>query len=366
MSQEEWPCILPINPRKSRPVPLPHRGLNSPTGDAAPSCRPCRRWARPPSPTRVLGSADRRAPCPPAGTTCFTRISPPPKEAPPLTVKTTGIVLGQTPLSSRDRKLTLLTSDLGLIDVIAKGQKGGKNRYAAATEVLAYSEFCLFRGKTFYIVDAADLENNFFGLRQDLTALSLAGYFCELCRFVLPTAENGGDCLRLLLNTLYLLEQKKRSPAFLKAVFELRLLTLCGFAPDTGFCAFCGEEEGDGWYFLPAEGQLCCARCGTTLDGETLKMPLSPSIRTAITHITTVPDRRVFSFRLSPQGEAQLGLAAEAFALYHLGGRFPALDFYKTMAEPPAPLPNLRKVPTNDTSQICQNPGTGQDPAPAG
>lgn len=265
---------------------------------------------------------------------CFTKTTLLREEDFPLTIKTRGIVLAQTQLSSQDRILTLLTSDMGLIDVFTKVSHGKKGRAAAATEVLAYSEFCLFKGKTRYILDAADLENNFFGLREDLTSLSLAAYFCELCRFVMPDETTGGEALRLLLNTLYLLEQKKRSPAFLKAVFELRLLTLCGFAPDVEGCAICGtvaEDNTEFFWFLPSEGQLACLECISAFPPETVRIPMPPGVRLAFCHVIESEEKAVFSFKLSPEGEQAFADAAETFAVFHLGGRFKSLDFYKSI-----------------------------------
>ena len=73
-----------------------------------------------------------------------------------MTVKTRGIVLGQVPLREPDRKLILLTADLGLIEVVARGVGGKKSKLSASAEVLAYSEFCLFEGRSGYIADSAD------------------------------------------------------------------------------------------------------------------------------------------------------------------------------------------------------------------
>ena len=168
------------------------------------------------------------------------------KEASAIILKTHGIVLGQTPYGSQDKILTLLTSDYGMLQVIVKNPGGKKSRLAAACEVLAYSELCLLEGRVRYILQSADLEENFFGLREDLSALSLAGYLCELTRHLMPQKENGAEILHLLLNTLYLLEKKKRSPAFLKAVYELKLMGLSGFQPDTdGLCRLRQRRRGD-------------------------------------------------------------------------------------------------------------------------
>ena len=157
-------------------------------------------------------------------------------------LKTHAIVLAQTPFGSQDKLLTLLSSDQGMMTAVVKNPGRGKSKMSAACEMLAYSEFCLFSGRTRYIIDSAELENNFFGLRSSLTGLSLAAYLAELTRFVMPQKETADETLRLLLNTLYLLEKKEKSEQMLKAVYELRLMCLSGFQPDVDGCAGCGKK----------------------------------------------------------------------------------------------------------------------------
>ena len=226
-----------------------------------------------------------------------------------MTVKTKGIVLGQIPLRDPDRKLILLTPDLGLIEVIARGVGGKKSKLSASAEVLAYSEFCLFEGKGGYIVDSADLDRNFYDLRLDLLKLSEASYFCELTRFILPDKDNAPDVLKLLLNTLWLLEKEKRSPAFLKAVYELRLLTLSGFAPDLSGCTSCGDIA----------------------VNIHLRIEIPLPVRQAMRYICEAPEEKLFSFRLTPDSEAALGHVTEAYVLCQTGGRFKTLDFLKSI-----------------------------------
>ena len=237
-----------------------------------------------------------------------------------MTVKTHGIVLAQTPLSSQDKRLTLLTSDLGLVDAIARNVSGARSKLSASSEVLAYNDFCLFKGKSGYIVNSADLENNFYGLREDLVNLSLAGYFCELTRFVLPSEEGGGEILRLLLNTLYLLEKRKRTQTFLKPVYELRLLSLSGFAPNLENCCICGENEIEEVYFLPLEGRLICEKCLKNHPYDKLKIILPAAVRQAMEYILNAHSRQLFAFQLTPDSEKLLEAVCEAFTLCHAGG----------------------------------------------
>lgn len=243
-------------------------------------------------------------------------------------------MLGQTPYGSQDKILTLLTSDYGMLQVIVKNPGGKKSRLAAACEVLAYSELCLLEGRVRYILQSADLEENFFGLREDLSALSLAGYLCELTRHLMPQKENGAEILQLLLNTLYLLEKKKRSPAFLKAVYELKLMGLSGFQPDTDGCAGCGKDDGEMW-LLPGEGIALCKDCLPHFIESAVRppyrVPFPAAARKAFRFVSEAGGKKVFSFKLDPQSEKVFGEAAEAFTLFQTGTKFPTLDFYKSL-----------------------------------
>ena len=249
-------------------------------------------------------------------------------------LKTHGIVLAQTPFGSQDKLLTLLTSEQGLVTAVAKNPGRGKSKISAACEMLAYSEFCLFSGRTRYIVDSAELENNFFSLRSNLTGLSLAAYLAELTRFVMPQKETAEETLRLLLNTLYLLQKGEKSETMLKGIYELRLMCLSGFQPDVGGCAACGKEDGNFW-LLPGDGILLCDDCFPEYqkmsERQVSRVIFPEAVEKAFLHVITAPMQKLFAFRLSDDAEKAFGEAAEAFTLFQTGGKFGTLDFYKAM-----------------------------------
>ena len=249
-------------------------------------------------------------------------------------LKTHAIVLAQTPFGSQDKLLTLLSSDQGMMTAVVKNPGRGKSKMSAACEMLAYSEFCLFSGRTRYIIDSAELENNFFGLRSSLTGLSLAAYLAELTRFVMPQKETADETLRLLLNPLYLLEKKEKSEQMLKAVYELRLMCLSGFQPDVDGCAGCGKNEGNFW-LLPGDGIVLCEDClpeyQKLQERPVSRVVFPEAVRKAFLHVITAPPQKLFSFRLSAEAEKAFGQAAEAFTLFQTGGKFGTLDFYKAM-----------------------------------
>ena len=182
---------------------------------------------------------------------------------------TDALVLRERKLDEQDRLLTLLSADRGIITAYAKGAGRMKGSMAGATELLCYSHFVLFQNRERCFADKAEANTLFFGIRGDLEKLTLATYFAQLCCELIPENEPAAEELRLMLNTLYCLERDKLPPLQLKAILELRLLTLTGYMPDLIACRACGGLPEDGVVlFDPSGGSICCPGslppCGTS------------------------------------------------------------------------------------------------------
>ena len=172
---------------------------------------------------------------------------------------TCGLVLRETVTRDADKILTVLTPDRGRLSVIARGARRKGSRVAAACQLLAYSEMTLYEKGRWTMLDAADTIELFDGLRQDLTALSLAAYFAELTEAV--SDGSGGDVLPLLLNALYALSALKKPPQLVKPAFQFRLMALAGYEPMADGCALCGAPEPENPMLDVVHGVVHCGKC---------------------------------------------------------------------------------------------------------
>ncbi len=165
-------------------------------------------------------------------------------------------------IGESDRFVTALTRELGAVHASARGARTLKNRGSVATRLLSYSRLTLREGRSRdkYIIEDARPLRVFFDIHGDIARLALAQYFCELAGVLAPREEPAEEHLRLLLNALHFLTEGKRDLRLIKAVVELRLLTLSGYMPDLGSCSSCREADAPLW-FLPRDGVLRCARC---------------------------------------------------------------------------------------------------------
>jgi len=115
----------------------------------------------------------------------------------------------------------------------ANGARRPKSPLHAATQPFAYGQMQLITRRDTYTVREAQAEGVFFaGLAADITRLALANYFAALCIEFCPQQESAPEQLRLLMNALHYLCEGTRPQLLLKAIVELRLLCLAGYAPD--------------------------------------------------------------------------------------------------------------------------------------
>lgn len=242
---------------------------------------------------------------------------------------TRGIVLRETETKESDKILTLLTEDRGKTPVIARRARRKSCKYAACAQILAFSEWTLYqKGEWYYANEGASIEL-FTPLRGDFTALSLGCYFAELAEAAAMEEVPMPELLRHLLNGLYALSALHKAPELVKPAFELKYLSLAGFAPLADACAYCGSPDPAEPCLDTAQGTLHCRSCGSVRHS----VPLCRDSLSALRHVLYGDPRRLYAFRLGGSPLERLSQASETFLLSQLDRKFRTLDYYKSLAE---------------------------------
>jgi DNA repair protein RecO (recombination protein O) len=110
-------------------------------------------------------------------------------------------------------------------------------------------------------IDASDLINAFTALRGDITRLGYASLSCEMVLEISPEREANPSLFALLGRYLEQLEDGA-DPENTSLLFQIRLLSLSGYAPILQGCVHCGQKLGvaQNWSFsIPLGGLLCPA-----------------------------------------------------------------------------------------------------------
>lgn len=247
-----------------------------------------------------------------------------------MQIATTGLVLRQVKLGEADQILTLLTPDLGVISASAKGSLRLKNKLFSASGMFCYSEFSLTSGRSHYFVESAQVKKVFHGISESVEGMCLATYMAEIAIALSPAPPEAEAQLRLLLNSLYMIGQKKLPMRQLKTIYELRAMSMAGYQPDLLACADCGRYDGGEFYFDPVEGNLLCADCA---DKARHIPNLDMGALYALRHICLAEGRKLFSFTLAPASLKNLSRVSEQYLLAHLEHGLKSLDFLKTVLE---------------------------------
>lgn len=249
-----------------------------------------------------------------------------------------GLVLRSVNVGEADRLITIFTKEEGTVSAMVKGARSLKNKNMAPTQQFCYSSFILRQKGDKYWVSEASLIESFFGLRDRIEALSLAGYIVEVLSDV-TTAEADEELLRLALNSLYAISEKKYELRKIKAAFELRACAIIGFLPDVLFCRDCQRKDGD-FYFDIMGGNVQCFDCHASAEKthrddsfdereSRIVAILSEGAKVAAGYCVYSPIERIFAFSVSDEDMRLLARAAEEYITNQLERSFKSLEFYK-------------------------------------
>ena len=242
-----------------------------------------------------------------------------------MRMNTDALVLRVTDTGESDRLVTLLTAEYGVLRAFANRAKKINSKMHGATQSLCYGDFSIYKSRDSYIIDDAVAKEVFFGLREDIEKLALSQYFCSLAAELVPEMEPARNYLRVILNSMHLLEKQRRTGDFIKAVTELKFMALSGFMPDLTVCPHCGCEPTGEIYFNVQEGCIFCK--GSGKGGE----KINATVLTAMRYVCANPVERIYSFSLPSADEKRFAAVSERFLLAQTGKRFKALDFYKSL-----------------------------------
>lgn len=240
-----------------------------------------------------------------------------------------GLVIREQSIGEADKLITVLTAKHGLVRAFSRGAKKTKSKKLAATSLLAYSDFTFAKTRDAFSVEEALIKEVFFELREDIQKMALAQYFCELAYEFCEEDFESEEILRLFLNALWLLKDGKKSPAFVKAVTELRLMSLSGYMPDLVACDKCGEYETEKMYFNSESGKLFCGNCAPNSYSKCISL----AVVTAMRYVSFSDFDKIFSFSLGDESLTVFSRICEEYLLDKTQRKFKTLEFYNVVKD---------------------------------
>lgn len=203
----------------------------------------------------------------------------------------TGMVLKAEPIGEYDRRVVLLTKELGKISAFARGARKQGSRLLAATNPFCFGEFKLYVGRNSYNITEAAISNYFEGLREDFEGAYYGMYFLELMDYYTRENNDEKEMLKLLYQSLRALLHDGLPNRLVRYIFEMKAMVLNGEFP--------GIPAGEHW---------------------------DKSTEYAVSYITDTGIDKLYTFTVTPKVLKQLGEIADEYRRRYLDRTFKSLE----------------------------------------
>lgn len=255
-------------------------------------------------------------------------------------ITVTGMILSAQPIGEYDRRIVLLTKEKGKISAFAKGVRRPTAMLAGCSQPFVFGKFTLYEGRNSYTLQAVEAENFFAELRNDLEAVYYGVYFCEFAEAVTREGLPAKEELKVLYRSLGALLKKSIGAELVRAIFELKMLSVGGISPQVYECVKCRKKEDLHWFSAKSGGCICktCAdklweaemrETGLTVGEHYL--PVSGSTLYTMQYILATPIESLYTFTVTEDVLWQLKKILKEFLDLHIGRKFKSLEMLELL-----------------------------------
>lgn len=173
-----------------------------------------------------------------------------------------GIVTRYANYRESDRILSIFTIEHGRLDAKARGCRRPQSPLVNACQPFVFGQFELFTGKDKATINACDIKETFYPIREDYERFSIGSVMLRLCHDAAPENEPNEALFSLLYHSLSFLAYGESNPQDLFCCFLVRFLNAIGYRPAITTCAQCGRDlRADAVVRFSPRGGAVCAAC---------------------------------------------------------------------------------------------------------
>lgn len=239
------------------------------------------------------------------------------------TITVVGMVISGTPISEYDKRLVILTKELGKITAFARGARKPTSQFLGGSQPMAFGEFTLYRGRNAYTVTGMKITDYFSNTMKDIDSMYLGMYFLELADYYGREGIEARDTLELLYFTMKALSKDQIPRRLVRCIYELKTLVINGEYPNVFTCGNCGKnEELD--YFDIHRNAMLCKHCHGSVKQEEI---LESSTVYALQYIVTSPINKLFTFNVKDSVLKQMENIIRQYIKKVVDKKFNSLEF---------------------------------------
>lgn len=211
-------------------------------------------------------------------------------------IRANGFVISSMPIGESDRRIEILTKELGKTSAFVRGGAKPKSPLLAATNPFFFGEFELYAGTNSYTLRGVRQRARFDEILNDLDDTYMGMYFLEVSGYFGKEAIDESERLNLLYVALKALIRHTPSRQAVRLIFDLRTMQVNGVYPDVFTCHHCGRrlDVNEKNYFSPGECLFYDSDCRSQIRGRAVE--LTPTVLYTLQLIFSLPLQDLFSF----------------------------------------------------------------------
>ncbi|MCQ2466248.1 MAG: DNA repair protein RecO [Clostridia bacterium] len=212
-----------------------------------------------------------------------------------------GVVLKSRDFKDKDKIVSFLSSDSGVIDICVKGSSKTGSKLAAITIPFVVADVVITTsGGFYYLKDYSIVESN-SNIMTSLEAMTVATHFSNLLSTSYIDATNSSEFYKLVVYSLYYLSQFPQRYLNAYSAFNWRFLDMLGFVVKYENCISCHKNIDMGDFYLSYKtGEVYCSECFKKSNINTYDyVKLSFEAVLALNHYSEANYNQLFSFKNS-------------------------------------------------------------------
>lgn len=239
-------------------------------------------------------------------------------------IKVNGIVISSMPIGEYDKRIVLLTKELGKISAFARRSRRQSSSLLGVTNAFIYGEFELYRGQSSYSINAVKASEYFTNVTTDYDNMMMGAYFLEVAEFFAQENNDEKERLLLLYRSLQVMGVGDRSLKLIKSIYELKTMVINGEYPNLFECGECGTKED----LVALSSDLESVRCKEHAHNKDC-IPINGSTLYALQYVTSSSIKKLYSFELKSDIETEFINVVDRLSGKYLNYQFKSVDFLK-------------------------------------
>lgn len=238
-----------------------------------------------------------------------------------------GVVLGSREFKDRDRIISFLSSEAGVIDICIKGSAKSGSKFSAASVPFIVADVVITATGSFYYLKDFNIVSSNSEIMNNLEAMTTAAHIGSVLSGSYIDQTNARAFYELAVYCFYNLSETPDRYMLIYSAFNWRFLYILGYAITYDRCNLCSEALDRASYLSFYDGQIYCASCfehSPKLYSSNFFL-LSHAGILALNYFLTCDIKKLFSVRVDEDSLQRLVLFTTRYMNVQLEGTYDTL-----------------------------------------